>query len=181
MKFPAAIALLVLALSGCSGSAVTETPNPVAMTEDAVGHYCQMNVIDHSGPKAQIHLAGLPAPLWFAQVRDAVAFLREPEKVADVIVVYVSDMARAESWEVRGDENWIAADKATFVVGSDAKGGMGAPEVVPFGTEDAAKAFMAKHGGRLMRLDDIPSEAVLGGVEIQHEESSPTVQHQTKD
>lgn len=181
MKIPAAVVLLALALGGCSGSAETEIPGPVALTEDSVDHFCQMNVIEHTGPKAQIHLEGMPGPLWFAQVRDAVAYLREPEKVADVIVVYVNDMAQAESWDHPGDANWIAADKAVFVVGSDARGGMGAPEVVPFGTEDAAKAFAAKHGGSLMGLDAIPSEAVLGAVDIAKEQGNFSLQNRATD
>lgn len=170
MKFAIAILLLGLTLSGCNGTKETETPSPVRLTEEAVGHYCQMFVLDHFGPKAQIHLAGRPAPLWFAQVRDAVAFLREPEKSAEITAVYVNDMARAESWEQPGVDNWLLADNAAFVVGSDATGGMGAPEVVPFGNEDAAKEFIAEHGGNLMRLNDIPTEAVLGAVDMEHQE-----------
>jgi copper chaperone NosL len=42
---------------------------------------------------------------------------------------------------------------------------MGAPELVPFETEAHARAFIAEHGGTIMRLEDIPSEAVLGGVD----------------
>ncbi|WP_409998019.1 nitrous oxide reductase accessory protein NosL, partial [Escherichia coli] len=25
------------------------------MTEEALGHYCQMNLTEHPGPKAQVH------------------------------------------------------------------------------------------------------------------------------
>jgi nitrous oxide reductase accessory protein NosL len=30
------------------------------MTEEAVGHFCQMELLEHPGPKAQAHLDGLP-------------------------------------------------------------------------------------------------------------------------
>lgn len=172
MRIAVVILLAGFLVSGCSDTKETTRPDPVALTAEAVGHFCQMFVLDHSGPKAQVHLAGQPAPLWFAQVRDAVAFLREPEKSAEITAVYVNDMARPASWEDPGADNWISADKATFVVGSDAIGGMGAPEVVPFGTEDAAMEFVAEHGGNLMRLSDIPNEAVLGAVDMKLEEGN---------
>ena len=39
---------------------------------------------------------------------------------------------------------------------------MGAAEAVPFGTEPPARAFAAAHGGRVVRLDEIPDDYVLG-------------------
>ncbi|GAB4361616.1 MAG: nitrous oxide reductase accessory protein NosL [Kiloniellaceae bacterium] len=161
-----AILLPALLLAACNEEVAKAPPAPVALTEDSLAHYCQMWIADHGGPKAQIHLEGTDAPLFFAQVRDAVAYLRSPERSAPVIAVYVSDMARAASWEHPGADNWIAADKAAFVVGSDVKGGMGAPEVAPFGTRDAAERFMRDHGGRIMTLDQIPAQAVLGAVDF---------------
>lgn len=170
MTRAAVIFMFALALAGCGEKADTQAPAPATLTGEAVGYYCQMTVQDHDGPKAQIFLAGDTGPLWFAQVRDGVAFLREPEKKAEIAAFYVSDMARAPNWQSPGNENWIAADAAIFVVGSDATGGMGAPEVVPFGTRRAAAAFAAEHGGTLMLIDEIPPEAVLGAVEMPHQE-----------
>ena len=43
---------------------------------------------------------------------------------------------------------------------------VGAPEAVPFATEPAAEEFRASHGGRLVRLDDIPDDYVLGPVDL---------------
>jgi copper chaperone NosL len=75
-------------------------------------------------------------------------------------------MSRAPSWDAPGAGNWIAAEDAIFVVGADVTGGMGAPELAPFETEQAARGFAALHGGEVMRLPDIPVDAVLGAVEI---------------
>lgn len=159
---------LPLLLAGCFEDELASRPAPVALTEEAAGHYCQMILLEHPGPKAQIHIAGLPEPLWFSQVRDGIAYIRSPERDGDIAAFYVNDMGAAESWEAPGPENWIAAETAFFVVGSDATGGMGAPEIVPFAEETAALAFMATDGGAVMRLDDISSDAVLAPVEMSH-------------
>ena len=63
-------------LAACQEAVQIAKPDAVHLTPEAAGHYCQMTVLEHEGPKAQIHLAGNPNPLWFTQVRDAVAFLR---------------------------------------------------------------------------------------------------------
>ncbi len=157
--------LAPFALAGCRDE-VAQIPDPVPLTETALSHYCQMWIADHGGPKAQIHLEGMPEPIFFAQVRDALAYLQSPERDAPVIAIYVSDMEKAKSWDEPGAANWVVAKRASFVVGADVKGGMGAPEVAPFGTVDAAERFAKERGGRVMSLDEIPSEAVLAPVEF---------------
>ncbi|GIL01292.1 MAG: NosL copper chaperone [Alphaproteobacteria bacterium] len=162
---PALLWLAVLALAACSEDAAAP-PAPVAMTTEAVGYYCQMQLLEHPGPKAQAHLVGLPQPLFFSQVRDVVAYQRMPEQSHAVNVVYVSDMgAPGASWEEPGAENWIAATEAHYVVGSDIAGGMGAPELIPFSRREAAETFAARHGGQVMALAEIPDAAVLAPVE----------------
>ena len=160
-------ALCLLALSACQDS-VTEVAKPAAivLTEEAAGHYCQMVILEHVGPKAQIHLAGYPAPFWFSQVRDGVAFLKSPEKTAEILAVYVNDMGAASDWSHPGANNWIDANTAHFVIGSDARGGMGAPEVVPFANAEQAAEFASERGGEVMTLADVPIEAVLAPVEV---------------
>lgn len=163
----ALVALCAVSLAGCFEEAsVADVPLPVAMTEEAVGHYCQMDVLEHDGPKAQLHVARLDAPLWFTQVRDALAFMRLPEETDEVTAIYVSDMGRAAQWNDPGAENWIDANKAYFVIDSRRTGGMGAPEAIPFGTQDAADQFIDVHGGRVAALGDIPDDYVLGPVSI---------------
>lgn len=159
-------ALLALLLLAACNDEVAVVPDPVPLSDAALSHFCQMWIADHGGPKAQIHLEGFAEPLFFAQVRDALAYLRSPEREAPITAVYVSDMAEAPSWEEPGADNWVDAAVAAFVVGADVVGGMGAPEVAPFGDTSAAEAFAARHGGSVMALDEIPMEAVLGAVEI---------------
>ncbi len=154
------LALSLVSLAACNETEVAERPAPVALTLEATGHYCQMTVLDHEGPKAQIHLAGNPHPVWFTQVRDAVAFTKLPEEPKDYTAIYVNDMAKAESWASPG-ENWIEARDAFFVIGSRKAGGMGAAEAIPFGIEKAALDFAEENGGSVVRFDGIPDAYVL--------------------
>lgn len=154
--------LFALALTACQEEVVQNT-DPVAMTADAMDHYCQMNLTEHEGPKGQIHLEGLPgAPLFFSQVRDAVAYMRLPEQSHVILAVYVSDMgAPGATWADPGATNWIDATAAHYVIGADVEGGMGAPEAVPFSDMAAAEAFSRQHGGSIVDLEAIPDALVI--------------------
>lgn len=161
----ALFALSLLALGACRDD-IAALPEPVEMTAEAVGHYCQMNLLEHPGPKAQVHLSGLPNPLFFSQVRDAIAYQRMPEQSHAITVIYVSDMGYGANWDDPGARNWIPAATALYVVGADIAGGMGAPELVPFSTRAEAEAFALAHGGDILSLDAIPDALVLTPVEI---------------
>lgn len=155
------VLIALLLLSACREE-TAGLPDPVPMTAEAVGHYCQMGILEHPGPKAQVHLDGLPGmPLFFSQVRDAVTYMRLPEQSHAIKAVYVSDMGLAVSWEQPGTDNWINAAEAFYVVGSAQIGGMGAPELVPFASRPEAEAFAAKNGGHVQRLDEIEDADVL--------------------
>ncbi|MFH1805933.1 MAG: nitrous oxide reductase accessory protein NosL [Pseudomonadota bacterium] len=160
------VAITLLTLTACREDEATNLPAPVAMTAEAVGHYCQMNILEHPGPKAQIHLDGMPHPLFFSQVRDAVAYQRMPEQSHAIRVIYVSDMSQVTDWNVISTDNWIPAISAHYVVGSSRVGGMGAAELVPFSNPDDATRFAKLHGGQVMSLDDIADVAVLSPVAI---------------
>lgn len=156
---------LILLLAACKEE-VVKTPSPVSLTDEALGYFCQMNIAEHPGPKGQIHLARYPQPIFFAQVRDVVAYLKGPERDADITAIYVNDMGAAQSWAVPGPDNWIDARSAIYVVEAGVRGGMGAPEIVPFSSESEAAAFVAKYGGTVAALDDIPDAAAIGPVDI---------------
>lgn len=159
MKSALALFFAVLALSACKEEDVTP-PSPIAMTDEALGHYCQMYLMDHAGPKAQVHLEGFDQPLWFSQVSDSLAFVHDPEKIAPIAAIYVSDMGSAPSWAVPGEANWIPVERARFVIESDRPGGMGTPEAIPFGSEAGAEEFSASHGGRTVSWGDVPETYV---------------------
>ena len=174
MKFLALT--LLLALGACTREVAQDTA-PQEMTAETLGHYCQMNLLEHPGPKAQVHLKGMPAPLFFSQVRDAIAYTRAPEQVAPILAIYVNDMGRAgATWEKPGDGNWVDAKTAFFVVGSGREGGMGAPETVPFTVLAKAEAFAKAEGGKVLELAAITDAMVLAPVE-----QTPAHQHGQED
>ncbi|WP_419695575.1 nitrous oxide reductase accessory protein NosL [Mesorhizobium muleiense] len=161
LLLPAAVAAF-MALVGCSDNGEIEIPKPFALTEAAIGHYCGMNVLEHPGPKGQVMLGRIPEPIWFSSARDVVAFTMLPEEPKNISAIYVSDMAKAPSWEEPGAENWVDARQAVYVIGSSVRGGMDAPETVPFSTEAAAAEFAGRNGGQVVGFADIPRDYVLG-------------------
>ena len=156
------VAAFGLAVAGCSDKSPAEPPKPFALTMDAIGRYCGMNVLEHPGPKGQIMLGEIPEPIWFSSARDAVAFTMLPEEPKNVAAIYVSDMAKAQSWEEPGAENWVEARQAYYVIGSSMCGGMGAPETIPFSTQAAADEFASESGGEVVSFPEILPDYVLG-------------------
>lgn len=157
--------LFALLLTACQEELAQNT-DPLPLSAETTGHFCQMNLLEHEGPKGQVHLEGLPGmPLFFSQVSDLVVYLRLPEQSHTILAIYVSDMGvPGATWSSPGAENWIDARSAHYVVGAAVEGGMGAPEVVPFADPAAARAFAEDHGGSVMRLDAIPDSAVTAPV-----------------
>jgi len=120
-------AIVAILLAGCNQEAANSVaPPPVALNSDAMGVFCGMSLMEHPGPKGQIITASRIDPFWFTSVRDTVAFTLMPDQPRDIRAIYVSDMARATSWEDPGATNWIDARKAFFVIESRRQGGMGA-------------------------------------------------------
>lgn len=165
-KFSLVLIAGLLAACGSEPTAVAPAA-PVEVSDDATGHYCGMLLVDHEGPKGQIHLASSDQPIWFSSVRDTIAFTRLPEEAKDINAIYVNDMAFAQNWDQPEPGTWMDAREAWFVIESGRRGGMGAPEAVPFSDEAVADAFRTEHGGRLVRLDEVPDDYVLGPVDIE--------------
>ena len=161
-----AFLICALLLSACQEEA--QDVSPVALTAESVGHYCQMQLLEHDGPKAQVHMKGYPGkPLYFSQVRDAVAYSRLPEQDGVILAIWVNDMgAPGATWAQPGAGNWIDAKTAHYVVGSTVEGGMGAPELVPFADLDKAADFATQNGGAVMSLTAIPDSAVIAPVAL---------------
>jgi copper chaperone NosL len=151
----------VFALAACDGDETADVPKPAELTRDDISHFGRMIVQNHKGPKGQIHLKDHRKPLWFSSVRDTIAFTMLPGESKRVAAVYVNDMTRA-SWQRPEPGTWIDARAASYVIGSRRRGGMGAPEAVPFAKRDAAAKFATKYGGRVVGFGDIPRDYILG-------------------
>jgi len=160
------LVLLSLLAVGCDDKddAVAKAPPPVALTQDAMGHFCGMALVEHPGPKGQILLRGDSRPVWFTSARDTVAFTLLDEEAKAIRAIYVSDMGKAPAWDDPGATNWVEARRAWFVFGSDRRGGMGAEEAVPFSDHAAADRFAVEHGGQVVRMSELPRDWVLGDV-----------------
>jgi copper chaperone NosL len=162
-RFLPAVLLLALAgFDGCNEQVAKKPPPPFEMTSDAIGHYCNMNLSEHAGPKGQIILEGRASPVWFTSARDTLAFTMLPEEPKDIRAIYVSDMGKALDWNQPGANNWVEARQAFFVIESNAKGGMGAAEAVPFSSRSVAEKFAVDHGGKVVTFEQIPRDYILG-------------------
>ncbi len=156
--------LLAAALLAACGGAPGDgrgAPPPQAMTEEAVGHYCGMNLDEHIGPKGQILLRDREAPVWFSTIREVFAYTLLPEEPKAILAIYVQDMGRADADGNPPADAWIEARSAHFLIESQAVGGMGAPDALPFARSDDALAFAARHGGRVVSFQDMPEDYVL--------------------
>ena len=152
--------LSLLLLLSCSETELVETPPPQELSLDAVGYFCQMTVVEHTGPKGQVILADREEPLWFVSVRDTIVFTTLPGEPKNISAIYVTDMGRAD-WDNPQPGTWLDAHQAWYVVNSDRTGGMGAPEIVPFGTKEDAERFTSRHGGAIVAFDAIDREGLV--------------------
>ncbi|MBE9540344.1 MAG: nitrous oxide reductase accessory protein NosL [Proteobacteria bacterium] len=153
--------IAAVSLVSCGQSDKAAMPAAQELTRDAIGYYCMMTVVEHQGPKGQIILTDKEDPLWFTSVRDTMAFTILPGEPKNIAAIYVTDIGKA-NWDNPEPSTWIDARQAWFVVGSDVSGGMGAPELVPFGEKAEALAFIQEHGGEIFEYADIPREMFLG-------------------
>nr|CAD6405632.1 NosL family protein [Rhizobium sp. Q54] len=162
LSVPAIVLMASLLLLSCSKEEATSPPPPFSLTEDAMGRYCGMNVLEHPGPKGQVILQHIPEAIWFSSARDTLAFTMLPEEPRDIAAIYVSDMGKAQSWDNPGATNWVDARQAYFVIDSSELSGMGGAEAVPFSQEADARTFQERHGGRIVRFDEVPQDYILG-------------------
>lgn len=156
------LTVCVLACAACFRQPENPPPKPQAVTADAVGYYCTMNLQEHKGPKAQLFLHSKPGqPVWFSTVNQLFGYVRHPGEPRDISAAYVNDMGAVSDWQnPDAGDAWVDAHAAHYVIDSPFMGGMGAPDALPFADPAKAKAFAARHGGRVVGFDEMPDQFI---------------------
>lgn len=161
--------LMASILMGCDKSEEpTKTLTPVAIETGDECHVCGMLITNFPGPKGEAYVRGSGIPLKFCSTRDLFSYMLQPESKVIVAKVYVHDMG-ATDWNHPANTAFVDARSAWYVADQPLKGAMG-PTLASFRTQQDAQAFHVKHGGRLLRIEDITLEilANLGSGASKH-------------
>jgi copper chaperone NosL len=157
----AACALPLVSLVACGKDEAAIATAPVEIDAATTCELDGMMLAEYGGPKAQVHYAGLAAPVFFCDTVEMFSSLLRPEQARTVRAAYVQDMARADWDKPRG--HWFDAKAGFFVAGSKRHGSMG-PTIVSFAAEADARAFAGQWGGKVLRFAEVrPEMADLGG------------------
>ncbi|WP_281785475.1 nitrous oxide reductase accessory protein NosL [Uruburuella suis] len=151
-------------LAACGGNSETAPPPaPQAISDAAVGHYCTMNLSEHTGPKAQLFINGKPdKPVWFSTINQMFGYTKLPEEPKGIAAIYVTDMGKVADWNTpNADQAWVDAYQAYYVIESRFIGGMGAEDALPFADKAQAEAFAAKNGGKVVAFNEMPEEYIF--------------------
>lgn len=164
MRRSAYAALLLLGALGACKEKQAALPPPQEVAVDSTAQLCGMLLSEHAGPKGQIFLRDNAKPLWFASVRDTLAFTQMPEMPKAIVAIYVNDMGRANNWNQPETGTWVEAHDAVYVIGSRRRSGMDTDEAVPFHDDATARRFAAEYGGRIVSFADMPQSYLFPGI-----------------
>ncbi len=143
---------LAVAFAGCTKAPTASTPLEIG--DDTACTLDGMLLRDYPGPKAQLQYAE-SEPEFFCDTVEMFSMLLRPEQARRIVAAYTQDMARTDWNEPRGA--WIDARQAFYVQGSDMMGSMG-PTFAAFSRREDAEAFVQKHGGKVLRFDEVTPE-----------------------
>lgn len=144
------VILLVIFSLGCSRGQEAK-PLPVELDRTHDCKVCGMIIVDFPGAKAQIHYKNGKYDT-FCSTTDMFLFYLQPDRPANISAFYVNDMGKAEQYHPRG--YWIDAKSAFYVQGGDVMGAMG-EALVPFSDMKDADTYIKKHGGKIIKFDDV--------------------------
>jgi copper chaperone NosL len=157
----AACALPLASLVACGKEESAAPPVPVEIDAATACDLDGMMLAEYGGPKAQVHYAGMAAPVFFCDTVELFAALLRPEQVRTVRAAFVQDMGKADWDKPRG--HWFDAKAGFYVVGSRRHAAMG-PTIVSFAAEQAARDFTGQWGGKVLRFAEVrPEMADLRG------------------
>ncbi len=157
--------LLAVGLAGCGEKEeVRQALDPVAFHDADECHVCGMIISDFAGPKGQaVEKDGVRK---FCSTAELLGWWLQPENRMRDAKLYVHDMGRSV-WEKPDDNHLIDATSAYYVVGTSLKAAMGA-SLASFSEEQAAMRMAEKHGGRVLRFEEIDQALLLEATSMQH-------------
>ncbi len=147
------IVLALLLVVSCAQKEESIKPPPVEIKRGDSCRLCGMIILDYPGPKAEILYRDGRVDK-FCCVQEMMSLYLQPDRPRGIRAIYVTDMA-GQDWKSPG--RWIDAEKAFYVYDANISGAMG-NELVPFSDRTSAERFIEKHGGRIVRFNEITLE-----------------------
>ncbi|MDX2320829.1 MAG: nitrous oxide reductase accessory protein NosL [Moritella sp.] len=149
------LATVFMLLVGCSEDTSKQemVRQAVAIEQADECHLCGMIISNFPGPKGEHFSSNTESINKFCSTRDLFSFILQPENKRQVKEVFVHDMSKTP-WATPGDEHFIDARTAWFVIGSSQKGAMG-KTLGSFSSKVDAGVFIEEFGGQLYAFDDI--------------------------
>ncbi|MHB1655743.1 MAG: nitrous oxide reductase accessory protein NosL [Burkholderiales bacterium] len=158
------LAVVVFSMAACH-----KADPPIRAIEPAPGTTCSLDGMllrDFPGPKAQIRY-GDGETDFFCDTVEMFSLYLKPEQQRRIKAIFTQDMGKADWQSPQGQ--WIDARKAYYVIGSNLSGSMG-PTLASFMRREDAQAFSKKHGGKVLRFDQVTPEMVNLGGGVIHDE-----------
>ncbi len=144
------IILFSLFLTACSNESIEQNAirQAIAIEQGDECHLCGMLIKNFAGPKGELYQKHDTQIKKFCSTRDLFSYYLQPENIKQTEMLYVHNMA-VTPWSHPSDEVFIDARDAWYVIGSTAKGAMGAT-LASFKTKEQAKAFAEMQGGKVI-------------------------------
>lgn len=149
-----------LLLAACANSTGQQHQRAVAIEPGDTCAVCGMYIEHHPGPRGEAYVRGSVEPLKFGSTRDFFAYVTQPDVTGQLGRVFVQDTARID-WDHPSSsaDTFIDARHAYYVAWQPLAGAMG-PTLASFARRADARAFIARHGGRMLRFEQITPELI---------------------
>lgn len=149
-----AVASIIVLLAGCGKE--TAPQQALEIGQETVCSLDGMLLMDYPGPKAQIHY-DQGEPDFFCDTMEMFSIYLRPEQQKRIKALYTQDMGKADWSKPQGQ--WIDAKTAFYVSGGRLMGSMG-PTLAAFAREQDAQSFAQRHGGKVLRFDQVTLDMV---------------------
>ncbi|TDT40175.1 copper chaperone NosL [Halospina denitrificans] len=151
-------ALPILSLAGCGpGDDSAASCKPIVLGDDRECALCGMTISNFPGPKGQACLDS-DETKGFCSTNDLFSWAWQPESKPRISALYVHDLSRT-GWQDPGNEDWMDARDAIYVINHDQEGAMG-HSPAPFSKREDAEAFASDHGGQVLAFEDLDWDAL---------------------